>query len=395
MAWGDWFKPVQHMIASFLAGTNEAGAALPGRTAAGGFVVQQATSTGTETGTAASPTYVAPGTGIAFPVTDNGGALTVDGTIAATQSGAWTAAATQSGAWTVAATQSGVWSVTASGTVAATQSGTWATQLVDENGAGYGVKHINNKPRVSSMPYLYDIAEGNVPGHAGWSKIGFNGDIGTAEEDLWTAGGSYVFPASAIQMQVVSSSGNDDGDPAGTGVRTVTIYYLDASYVSKSTSVTLNGVSAVNTSVSDIFRVQGFRAATCGALGKAAGNILLQAVGGATTYSQIAQGHTRARNITYTVPASKALFITSTTFGVYGATKGIRFTTRATYDSEAAAVRDFFLPYFEVDMGNGAFYRPLEIPARFPATVSIKVSGIADAAGAVCSCALRGWLEDA
>lgn len=259
--------------------------------------------------------------------------------------------------------------------------GDGAMRFVDESGAAYGVKHINNKPRVSSMPYLYDVAEGNVSGHAGWSKIGYNPDVGTAEEDLWTVGGSYVPPAAAIQMQVISSSANDDGDPVGTGVRTVIIYYLDAAYASKSETVTLNGVSAVNTTATDIFRVQGLRAATCGSGGKAAGNISLQAVGGGVTYSQIQAGYTRARNITYTIPASKALYITSTTFGVYGATKGIRFTTRATYDADAAAVRDFFIPYFEVDMGNGAFYRPLEIPARFPATVMIKVSAIADAAG--------------
>lgn len=34
-------------------------------------------------------------------ITDNGGSLTVDGTVAATQSGSWTVAATQSGTWTV------------------------------------------------------------------------------------------------------------------------------------------------------------------------------------------------------------------------------------------------------------------------------------------------------
>lgn len=37
-------------------------------------------------------------------ITDNGGSLTVDGTVAATQSGSWTVAATQSGSWTVTAT---------------------------------------------------------------------------------------------------------------------------------------------------------------------------------------------------------------------------------------------------------------------------------------------------
>lgn len=267
-------------------------------------------------------------------------------------------------------------------------------RLVDESGVLYGVKHINNKPRVSSMPYLYDIAEGNVPGHTGWGKIGFNGDVGTTEEDVWTIGGSYVFPAGAIQMQVVSSSAADDGDPAGTGVRTVRILYLDASYVAKTTTVTLNGVGAVNTTATDIFRVNGFRVATAGSGGKAAGNILLQSVGGGVTYSQIATGYTRARNITYTVPAAKALYITSISLS-NSSLKGVRFTTRATYDADSGLITSFFLPYTEVAMVSGAFYRPLEIPTYFPAQVSLKVSVIADAAGGVVAVALRGWLEDA
>ena len=76
--------------------------------------------------------------------------------------------------------------------------------FLDENGLPYGVKHVQNKPRVSSMDYLYDIAEGNVTGHTPWTKIGYNPAL-TTEEDIWSAGGLYVFPAAATQMEVVSS----------------------------------------------------------------------------------------------------------------------------------------------------------------------------------------------
>jgi hypothetical protein len=88
-----------------------------------------------------------------------------------------------------------------------------ATQFIDEAGTPYGIKHVQNKPRVSAMPYLYDIAEGNVTGHTTWSKIGFNPAL-TTEEDIWSAGGLYVFPTGATAMAVVSSSATDDGSPA-------------------------------------------------------------------------------------------------------------------------------------------------------------------------------------
>ena len=338
--------------------------------------------------------YIAGGTvtasdgGGSLTVDDGGGSLTVDGTMAVT--GALTDAELRASAVAVA---DGGGSLTVDGPLTDTQLRASAVDTtLDVPGSGLAL--IGTKLRVSAMPYLYDIAEGNVAGHAGWSKIGFNGDIGTNEEDLWTAGGQYVWPAAGMQMQVVSTSGNDTS--GGVGVKTVTIRYLDSAYNSQAETVTMNGLTPVNTVTTDIFRVQSFRAATCGGNGAAAGTITLKdAATATTTYSQIQAGYTRARNITYTVPAAKVLHITSLTFSVYGATKGIRFTTRATYDPDTAAVTTFFLPYTEVTMGNGAFYRPLEIPTTFPATTRIKVSGVADAAGAVCTTALRGWIEDA
>jgi len=97
--------------------------------------------------------------------------------------------------------------------------------LVDESGTPYGVKHIGNKPRVSSMPYLYDIAEGNVSGHAAFSKIGYNPLGSTTEQDIWSAGGTYVFPTAAAAMEVVSGDNTQDigtvikGDATGNTVQ--------------------------------------------------------------------------------------------------------------------------------------------------------------------------------
>lgn len=91
-------------------------------------------------------------------------------------------------------------------------------RFLDENGAAYGIKHVSNKPRTSSMPYLYDIAEGNVTGHTAWSKIGFNGAlVADTEADLWSATGVYAFPAAAGGLEVDSSSADDDGAPAIKG----------------------------------------------------------------------------------------------------------------------------------------------------------------------------------
>ena len=85
-----------------------------------------------------------------------------------------------------------------------------AVELVDENGAAYGVKHVENKIRVSSMPYLYDIAEGNISGHSSWYIFGYTPAVGLTESDIWSKGGTYVFPTSAQQMEIVSSDNTQD-----------------------------------------------------------------------------------------------------------------------------------------------------------------------------------------
>lgn len=82
-----------------------------------------------------------------------------------------------------------------------------------------------------------NIAQGRYSNIVSWSKIGFNPDIGTSEEDLWSAGGSYVFPTTAdAQMEVLSDLATADVDigtilynaTADAGGSTTTL--LDATY---------------------------------------------------------------------------------------------------------------------------------------------------------------------
>jgi hypothetical protein len=254
----------------------------------------------------------------------------------------------------------------------------------------------HNDPR----SYYEKLARSQAVGATPWSKIGFNGDVGTSYETLWTVGGIYVYPTTGIPMEVVSTGGGAGNDvAAGTGVQQVQITYLTTAFVSLSEIVTMTGGVAAPTVANNIYRVQSFRAYRCGTTipAGAAGVISLRAVGGAVTYSQIAVGQTRARNITYTVPAAKILYISSIVLstGASAASKAVTFTTRATYDDALGGrvlPANFFMPYTEVQLQDNSFYRALETPTRFPTGVDIKVDSVSDSAGAVCSCALRGFL---
>ena len=125
-----------------------------------------------------------------------------------------------------------------------------AVRFVDENGIAYGVKQVSNRPRVSSTPYTYDIAKGNVTGHYPIRQDGFNGDVGASWETVYHAGGLRQYLAVAERLQVASDDGDDDGAPAGNGARTVRIDGLDGNYDAISETVTMNGVANVLTDAS-------------------------------------------------------------------------------------------------------------------------------------------------
>jgi hypothetical protein len=265
----------------------------------------------------------------------------------------------------------------------------------DENGLAYGVKHVNNKPRVSSMPYLYDIAEGNVAGHVTWSKIGYNDTIGTSEETMWANSTQYVFPTVAGQMEVVSSDNTQD-KAGGTGALTVRIGYLKSDYSEGSVTLTLNGTTAVPTGIThaDIWRINSFRVMTTGTSNGPVGNLTLRIAGGGATHGYIRIGKTRARSAFYTVPLGKTLYVTSIAYSAVG-TKYLLFTNHANYDiaTETILQRGLFHPFSEIALLNSSYNKELTTPTKLPATTDLKVSVIAEAAGSIGTCHLRGWIE--
>jgi hypothetical protein len=248
----------------------------------------------------------------------------------------------------------------------------------------------------SNGNYLQNIAEHVYSAYrTHWLKIGYNGDVDNAEEDMISQGGTYVWPSTAQQMDIVSSTSDDVS--GGSGVRTVTLYYLTTTGLEKSEIITMNGVTAQATTATDIYRVNNMRVTTAGAGGKASGNITLSEHSGTTyKYGYIAAGYTRMRQCVYTVPLNKTLYITSIVCAGANTSSGhwVRFTFRATYDDKSHAVLSgIFVPYFEAQMVDQSFYRPLEIPLRFPTLTDLKVSALSDASGAneLTSCSLRGY----
>jgi len=270
------------------------------------------------------------------------------------------------------------------------------------DGLLYSYQSADGKPRFSSMPYLYDIAKGNVTDHTSFAKLGYNGDVGTNEEDIWGIGGTYVQPLAGQQMEVTSTSVEDDiltaGAVPGTGVHKVKIGYLDTAYTAQTEEVTLNGTANVLTVATNILRVNSIRVSVVGTGNKAAGLIVIRNKTDHTTiYRSMAVGLTRGREMIYTVPLGKTLYLTSIALssGYSTVGKNVKWTARANVDDVNMTVLPvgLMMPYFEIQTQDSSFYREFEIPLKVPATCDLKLSAISDSANSVCTAAVRGWTE--
>jgi hypothetical protein len=97
----------------------------------------------------------------------------------------------------------------------------------------------------------------------------------------------------------------------------VRIDLLDASYVSSSVNVTMNGTTAVAVSGGPYLRANDMR--ITGAVGSNetnVGNITLRVAGGGTIQSYMAAGKGRAQQAIYTVPAGRTAYAFHTKTGV-------------------------------------------------------------------------------
>ena len=224
-------------------------------------------------------------------------------------------------------------------------------------------------------PFDLQVARGQITGHKTIFKFGNNSDINGALETIWSRGGLYVYPTSAIQMKVSSSSANDAA--LGTGARTVSVQGLDQNYNEVAETITLTGQTEVLTT-NTFIRV--FRAfvITAGSGGTAAGTIyvgtgMVTAGVPATVYAEIALGENQTTMATWTVPAGY-------TFYVYRGTFSAASNNVAQYILGKFMFRPFggvFRNAADVTVNSGAIQYDFELPLALPEKSDIEAQAIA------------------
>ena len=273
-------------------------------------------------------------------------------------------------------------------------------KIYDESTSAYrGLIFNSGSPQFCSQDYLYAIAEGDIAGHDLYSKFGRVVGVSTSIVDVWPGEGgiasTYVFPTTAQQIRVVSTSANDAS--GGTGANTVVLTGLDSNYDEISETITMTGLTVATTSNS-FLRVNGCYVATAGSLGSAAGTITFKNSTGTPdtiTYSSISSGLTACRQLIYTVPSGKTLYLTSMVIGSGDGGNSLKLNAVIFTPKFRLFGSSVFIPQGELFAINGETVRVLEAPAKIPEKTDVKMSVQGDYASASTTCigAVRGWIE--
>lgn len=90
-----------------------------------------------------------------------------------------------------------------------------------------------------------EVALGRRQGYTTWNKFGYNTDVDIGTEIIASFGGTFQFLTTGETISIVSTSVDDDGAPAGTGVNSIVVYGVDASWNEQTVVYTMNGTTPV------------------------------------------------------------------------------------------------------------------------------------------------------
>lgn len=158
------------------------------------------------------------------------------------------------------------------------------------------------------IDYFMSLSEGKFQGYTDGAKFGYNSDVDTAAEELWSYGGMWTPMASAETLDVVSSSANDTNS-AGTGARQVLISGIDANREAQEETVNLNGVTTVTTS-NTWLGVNRVSVVSAGTTKYNEGNITIDSTTSGDVQAYIPLGDSITQQCIYNVPSTANAYIT-------------------------------------------------------------------------------------
>lgn len=264
--------------------------------------------------------------------------------------------------------------------------------------AGTSDTHVEVNPKTGKPTLKQDLIDNVNSGQTNRTfgyVFGRNSNIDNVVCDLWEGPTcQYVFPATAQQMAVVSSSANDDrgGYRSPDGSYSLPRQQLRGPIGSGHLERDYPGPDRPT----NILRINSLHVQTVGSGGAAAGNISVTNAGGTVTYAYLKAGYITARQAIYTVPAGVYGYI-SHWQASSGAATGSHFTTIEIKATSHIGVLSpgVFQIVDEVGSLNNSIAITLPTPIRIPATADVKMSAVSDSSSADVQAmgAIMGWFE--
>ncbi len=246
-------------------------------------------------------------------------------------------------------------------------------------------KFVDGKPRVSSMPYAYDIAEELIPDHFSGNKFGHNGTVAATHETIWSNSTLYAYMTTADQLEILSSNDEDGGAGTDTGALTMDIFGLDTNYAEISETITLNG-STVVLSSNSYLRIYRAIVRTAGSTGWNIGTITIRDQDTDTTRATIEPFKNQTLMAMWTIPAGHTGFITAW----YGGTTL----------NKATEVELYIRPFDEVfqvkrnmHLVQSSWGERFDFPERVTEKSDIELRAIASGGGGDVSAGFFMWYE--
>ena len=269
------------------------------------------------------------------------------------------------------------------GYIVVAQGGSINVRFLDETGAAYGIRDINNKLYVTSKPFIYDVVEGNVAGASPVKRFGHNTDIGAGWETLYHLNQLYVYLPVAQRLKVISSSANDT--PGNTGARTLFLQGLDANYNDINETITLNGnVGHVETNETYL-RLFTAYVVTAGVAEGNVGDILIKDNAEVVTIDEIHAGEGQTHTAIWTVPAGYTAYINRVFFSE-ATNKGIEFALWRRKDGVWRMMRSW------VELQEVSSLH-LDSPFRILEKTDLELRAMGVAAAANATGGFEGWYE--
>src|SRR5574340_42882 len=230
------------------------------------------------------------------------------------------------------------------------------------------------------IDYQTAIGLGNLTGHVPFRAMGRRTSLATTVggDDLWEGTAVTVsFPdqTNGEQLTLVSTSANDAS--AGTGAQQVDVHGIRKGGTEYTETVTMNGTTPVNTTITDWIFVQYLRTQRVSALGAvSAGDISIYRTGDATrVYNVIKAGGNVSLGSHRMVPAGKTLYINYIKADAVD-NKPISVRLRATCDFESVLTPNIFIFNELFELQNATAVLQLSMPRIFPAGTIIKGTAV-------------------